>query len=302
MRRFAFALLVACGGAPPKTVEIPLPQTGAQSTYEIRLHRPSRVGDRTHVVLTGEEDKITTTRRGAQIVSEDHDKKRARLDAIATELDEKSEDARVGYDVSELTFARGAREVVHMRKGHIEIVRAPKEDDATVTIDGAPATDDVRDAMKVLTSLRRGGPTDDEIFGTKIPQHIGGHWRIDDKRALEDVAADQASMVSSASLSGDAWLENVTRVDGVDCLDVHVKMQIDNLDFSSKVPSSNVDVSRASATYSALFPIDTSLTRLADRTLIEMTVKLRVPSPAGEISVEVEGVSRREGTYQPASK
>jgi hypothetical protein len=286
MRRLGLALLVACGGAPPKSVEIPLPQTGAQAAYEIHLRRPSRVGDRTHVVLAGEEDKITTTRRGGQLVSEDHDKKRARLDAIGTilELDEKSEGARVGYDVGDFTFARGGREVVHMRKGHVEVVRAPKEDDATITVDGEPATDDVREAIKVLMSLRRGGPTDDDIFGTKVPQHVGGHWRIDEKRALEDLAADQASMVSNASLSGDAWLENVTRERGVDCLDVHVKMQVDNLDFSNKIPNANADVARASATYSALFPIDTSVTRLGDRMLIEMTVKLRVPAPAGEIS------------------
>lgn len=303
MRRLALALLVACGGAQPKTVEIPLPQTGAQSAYEIRLNRPSRVGDRAHVVLGGEEEKITTTRRGGQLVSEDHDKKRARLDAIGTilELDEKSEGARVGYDVTDFTFARGGREVLHMRRGHIDVVRAAKEDDATITVDGEPATDDVHDAIKVLMSLRRGGPSDDEIFGTKTPQRIGGHWRVDEKRALEDLAADQPTMVQNASLSGDAWLENVTRVDGVDCLDVHAKIQIDNLAFD-KVPNANVDVSRAVATYSGMFPIDTSLGRVSDRMLIEMTVKLRVPSPAGEISVEMEGVSRREGSYQPASK
>lgn len=304
MRCLALALLVACGGSQPKTVEIPLPQSGPQATYAIHLNRPSRVGDRTHIAITGEEEKITTTRRGGHVVSEDHDKKRARMDAIGTilELDEKSEGARVGYDVTDFTFARGGRELVHMRQGHVEIARATKEDDATVTVNGEPATDDVRDAVKVLMSLRRGGPSDDEIFGTKTPQHIGGHWRIDEKRALEDLAADQGAMMSTATISGDAWLENVTRADDVDCLDVHAKVQIDNLDFSNKVPNANVDVSRAVATFSGMFPIDTSLGRVGDRMLIEMTVKLRVPSPAGEISVEMEGVSRREGSYQPASK
>ncbi len=304
MRRLAIALVVACGGSRPATVEIPLPQSGPQTAYAIHLNRPSRVGDRAHLVVTGEEDRVTTTRRAGAVVSDEHEKKRARIDAVLTvlSLDEKDEGADVAYDVTDLTYARAGREVVHLRGGHVMVERKPKEDDAIVNIDGQPATEDLRDAMKLVMSLRRGGPSDDDVFGTKIPQRVGSHWHIDEKRALDDLVAQEGPEMASASTSGDAWLEGVTRVGEDDCLDVHARLRIDNLDFSEKVPSSTADVARVIATFSAAFPLDAAKPRVTERMLIEMTVKLRTPSPSGEITVELEGVQRREGTYQPMSR
>jgi hypothetical protein len=299
----AFALLLAaCGGrAPPAAVALPLPEAGPTRTYSIHLNRPLHVGARENVLLTGDEENVTKTRRGSDPVEEQREVKRARLEGRATvlDVDEKGEAARLVFDLRTLWLERAGRRVVDLRKGRLEITRAPKEQDAVVSLDGAPASADVRDALKTVISFRGGGPSDDEIFGTREAQRVGGRWRIDEKRALEDLMTGDAAGMQGASISGDVWLQGLTRVAGVDCLDVHASLLLDGMDLPNKGPGSAVEQARASASFSGAYPLERTIPRLADHSVIEMAIKIRTPSPAGDIVVEVTGRERRDAEHVP---
>jgi hypothetical protein len=301
MRAVVFAWLVACGSKTPAAVEIPLPQADARSEYAIHLSHADHVGERERVVIEADEEHTTTTTRSGEELSSDHEKKRARMDAVATLLaiDENRESSSVRYDLKELTFTNAARERIHLVKGELEVTRTLKEDDAVIKLDGRDATDDLRTAMKLLMTLRRGGPTDDELIGTKAPQKIGAHWRIDEKRALEDLAVDVGkTMVEGAGISGDAWLAGVERVRGVECLDVRATMHIDGLDLSEHVQGA-VDHARVTATFGGKFPVDARLGRLSDDLVIQMSFKLHTPSPSGDVGVSMIEVEHRHGDYTP---
>jgi hypothetical protein len=305
-RALLLAACVACGGATPVTsVEIPLPHADQQgSVYTIHFDHPSRVGDRSHWIVTAEEDRITTTRRGKDVVSDEHTKKRGRLDAIATTMtvDAHGGTGNILVDIADLSYSEDGRELVHKTHGRLELARSKREADAKVMLDGTEANDDVRNAAKLILTLTSGGPSDDEVMGTPVLQRIGSHWRIDGKRAAEALADEEGGeMMNGAAITGDAWLESVGAVSGVDCLDVHAIFHIDGLDLTSKVPSSVADVARITMKVSAKLPVDPSRTRVADHQLIEATIKIRTPSPNGEITLETELASRRDGTYATLS-
>ena len=294
---------VACGGSRPvASVEIPLPEAQAPSgVYAIHFDHPSRVGDKSHWVVTADEERMTTTRRGRDVTSDEHMKKRGRLDAIATvmTLDAAGKTGDVLFDIADLSYTDDARELVHKKRGKLLLARAKHEADAKVTFDGVEATDEIREAAKLLFTLTNGGPDDDEVMGPPGPQRIGSHWRIDGKRAAEALAEEEGGeMMNGAQISGDAWLEGVGLVSGVDCLDVHAIVHIDGLDMTSKVPNAVADVARITMTVSAKIPVETSRGRVADHQLIEATIKIKTPSPNGEITMETNFASRRDGIYE----
>ena len=304
MKRLAIlAALLACGGTKSVTsVEIPLPQSQPQSgVYAIRLDRPSHVGERAHWIVTAEEERITTTRRGPDVVSDEHTKERGRLDAVVTvmTLDAQGKAGDVLFDIADLAYSNQERELLHKKRGKLQLARARREADAKVTFDGVEATEEMRAAAKLLLTLTNGGPDDDEVMGPPGPQRVGAHWRIDGKRAAEALAQEEGGeMMNGAQMSGDAWLEGVGLVSGIDCLDVHAIFHIDGLDMTSKVPSSTADVARITMNVSAKLPVDAARGRVADHQLIEATIKLRTPSPNGEIRMETNYASRRDGTYE----
>lgn len=303
--KYALVLVfvTACGGAKPvASVEIPLPQSQAQTgVYAIKLDRPSHVGERSHWIVTADEERITTTRRGPDVVSDDHTRERGRLDAVVTvlSLDAEGKTGDIGFDIADLTYSDGERELLHKKHGKLQLTRAKREADAKVTFDGLEATDDMRRAAKLLITLTNGGPDDDEVMGPPGPQRVGSHWRIDGKRAGDALAQDEGGeMMNGAQVSGDAWLEGVGLVGGVDCLDVHAVIHIDGLDVTSKVPNAVPDVARITLTVSGKFPIDGARGRVSDHQLVEATIKLKTPSPNGEITMETNYASRRDGRYE----
>jgi hypothetical protein len=303
-RAVVLAFVLACGGAstPVASVEIPLPQSQSHDgVYAIRWDRASHVGQRSHWIITADEERITTTRRGAEVVSEDHTRERGRLDANVTvmTLDPQGKAGDVAFDIADLAYSNHDKELLHKKRGKLLLTRAKHEGDAKVTFDGVEATDEMRQAAKLLLTLTNGGPDDDEVMGPPGPVHVGSHWRIDGKRAAEALAEEEGGeMMNGAQISGDAWLEGVGLVAGVECLDVHAIFHIDGLDFTSKVPNAAADVARITMNVSAKLPVDASRGRVSDHQLIEATIKLRTPSPNGEILMETNYASRRDGTYE----
>jgi hypothetical protein len=300
-RALAFAALWACHGAAPPVAAVPLPGQATTQTYAIRLDRPAHVGDRARVLATGDEEIIETIRRGAEVLDSSRKRKTARLRAtsVVLEVSARGEAIHVGYEDAVLEYEHDDKRAALVQHGRIELVRAPKSDDARILVDGAPGSSDVRDALDLLVSFRSGGPRDDEIFGTKVPQSIGGRWPIDAARARADLESDKD--MRAASLSGDAWLERVENIAGLDCLDVAAHVVVDGIDFGSPGPpaGSKVEVARASASFSGSFPVDGTTSRLIDRTVFEMTVKMRTPTPNGDAEIEMDSASHREGHYTP---
>jgi hypothetical protein len=263
----------AAASAAPSTVAVPAPP--AAKTYAVRFDRPSHVGDRTHLVTNRREDTTTKISRDGAVVSDKREQHSVHYDAVTTVIavDTQSRPVRVRYDVKELT-SDGRR----LQASVIEITRRGKEKDAEILVDGSPASDDARKVLASLLKLGNAGVSDDDVFGSKSPQPVGGRWAIDGSRAIASLAEDGLDV---RSIKGEVWLDGTTRVDGAECLAVRAALDLDGMDVPGMPEGSVTEESHATADLRTSLTIEGRLGRAEDRMSTAMTFRVRVPAPQG---------------------
>ncbi|HEY2367323.1 MAG TPA: hypothetical protein VGH87_13095, partial [Polyangiaceae bacterium] len=222
------------------------------------------------------------------VLDDKHEKRVIHLDGISTVLavNGSGRATRTREQIADLAI--DGKSVLH---GIVEIERAPKEKDAVITVDGKPASDEARDALKSILKLSSGGPTDDDIFGTKTPQAIGAHWNVNTQLAHDDMKDDTG--LDAANVTGDAWLEGVAPVDGKDALDFRAKMSLDGLVPVDVPEGSTVEAGRADVVVSAMLPIDGKPERTTESMDTKVMFRMRVKTPKGPAVVAVTVASKR---------
>ena len=294
MTRFAILsiLLLGCGGGSSNGTPQVLPTTSTSKTYPVQLSHASRAGERLHVVSDQVEEKSTKVTIGDAIIDNKNEKRVLHLDSISTVLtvNESGRATRTRDEVKELTV--NGKLVV---KGVVEIQRAPKEKDAVITVDGAPASEEAADALKSMLKLGTSGPTDDDVFGTKTAQAIGAHWTVNTQLAHDDLRDDAG--LDASNVTGDAWLEGVGQVDGKDALDVRAKLTLDGLTPNEIPAGGTVELGRADVNLQAALPVDGKPERLSERMTMKVAFKLRMKTAKGPALVAVTVGEHREAKF-----
>jgi hypothetical protein len=287
-----FVVLVACGGGSASTTPQTLPTTNAPKTYAVRLSHPSRVGEKLHIVADKIEEKATKVTAGDTVIDDKHDKRVIHLDSISTvlEVNAQGRATKTRDDIADLTI--DGKSVV---KGAVEIVYAPKEKDAVITIDGKPANDDARDALKSMLKLNSGGPTDDDVFGTKTAQAVGAHWAVNTQLAHDDLKDDTG--LDASTVTGDVWLEGVGTANGKETLDVRAKLGLDGLVPPDVPQGSSVEMGRADVDLQTTIPTDGQPERMSERMSTAITFRLRVKTQKGPALVAVTVSEKREAKF-----
>jgi hypothetical protein len=287
-----FVLLIACGGGSSSAQPQSLPTTSAPKTYAVRLSHPSAVGDKLHVVSDKVEDKTTKVTAGDVVIDDKKVRRVLHLDAISTVLavNEAGRATKTREEIKELTV--DGKNVV---SGVVEIQRAPKEKDAVMTLDGKPVTDEAREALKAMLKLSSGGPTDDDIFGSKTAQAVGAHWAVNTQLAHDDLRDDAA--LDASKVTGDAWLEGVAQENGRDVLDMRAKLVLEGLSPSELPPNSTLEVGRADVDMQASLPIDGKPERSAEHMTMSVTFRLRMKTAKGPALVAVTLGEKQEAKF-----
>ncbi len=166
-------------------------------------------------------------------------------------------------------------------------------------VDGAPATPEVREALRMVTSLRTGGPSDDEVFGSTEPRAVGAHWPIDAQRAHDDLVSDQGSAMAAATIDGDVTLASLGQIQGHDCVEITSELHMANIGVPEAPAGSKVLEGKATANFEGMFPVDVTLPRLSDKLKLAMTMQLAVQAPSGEVIVKVGVVNKRDRVTTP---
>jgi hypothetical protein len=285
--------LSACGGGAAAvsapTTSDPLAGGAGAKTHAIHLTRPSRVGERFHVVADDTTDK--TIVQDGTMVQEKH--RVLHLDAVCTTVavDDRGRTTRDHYDVTELT-ADGQP----LATGAIDVTRARKERDAVALVGGSPASAEVMDALRTILTMRTGGASDDDVFGTQQSQAVGAHWAVNTGLAHDDLLEDAG--IDARTVTGDVWLAGVTRANDTDCLEVRGKLALDGIQMPDLPKGSVTDVGHADVDLEAALPFDARLARATESLTTSMKFRLRVPTPSGrEAVLTVTMTSRRTARY-----
>lgn len=291
----ACLLLAACGGGAketPATTTTTLPKPEAPKTYEIHLSRPSKVGDKVHVVVDQTEEKSTQVTAGGKTVDDKTEKHVYHLDEIrnVVAVDDAGRPTKTHDDVADLVIDGHS-----LGKAVLDVTRARKEKDAVILVDGKPANKRIREALTSLLKLSVGGANDDEVFGTKTAQAAGAHWSPNTALARDDLKEDTG--IDASTVTGDVWLEGPTRVGALDCLDVRAKMTLDGIGIPELPPGQKLESGHADVEMRTALPLDGSVERATEHMGMVMTMKLDVTTPKGTAIVAVSLKEARDGTY-----
>jgi hypothetical protein len=296
---FAALALVGCAGAQTA----PIAPTARTSV--IHVQHPRRVGDRWHVVAD-DESSLRTVARVADAPPVDSIKTTYVHVAGTVVVDELQANGRSPLrdetTVDELwtTLDLGAKQVLAPPGAHVVIARAAKKEDALVTVDGAPASQAVRDAVDpVFTLTTYTGPSDDDVFGTTAPQSIGGEWAINQALAEKSLIAS-GIVASPGAVTGTTKLVGVQSIDGIECLELEVRMTVGAVQsIGSLPPGSTIQSASIDVGLHVLMPPDE--TRAVSRSDMTMTMKgtFTVPSPRGPVVVSLDSIKHARSEQQP---
>jgi hypothetical protein len=287
-----FVVLFACGGGSTSTTPQTLPTTGTPKTYAVRLSHASRVGEKLHIVADKIEEKATKVTAGDTVLDEKHERRAIHLDTISTvlEVNAAGRATKTRDEIADLTI--DGKSIV---KGAVEIGYAPKEKDAVITVDGRPANEDARDALKSMLKLSSAGPTDDDVFGTKAAQAVGAHWAVNTQLAHDDLKDDTG--LDASNVTGDVWLEGVGAANGKEALDIRAKLGLDGLVPPDVPEGSRVEMGRADVDLQTMIPTDGQPERASERMSTAITFRLRVNTKNGPAIVAVTVSEKREAKF-----
>ncbi len=305
MRHPFIVLVMGIAGCAntPSTVEAPTAaavsapaSAGGTKTYAVHFGRESRVGERVHLVKDHASEMNTKITRDGAPVPDQQDKREKQTihyDAVSTAIavDARGRVTRVRYDVKDLT-SDGKR----LPASVVELTRHAKEADADIIVDGSPASEDVRKALHSLLKLGLDGPTDDEIFGPKVPQAIGARWGIDEPLAI---ASFKDEGVNVSTIKGEVWLDGTTNMDGAECLSVHAVLDMRGMKIPDLPPGAVMEEGHATAQMSAVLPLDGRVGRAQDHLTTKLLFRIRVPAAQGSpmiVSVDAKEVDEAHET------
>jgi len=282
--------LVACTG--PSTVAVSAPTARG---YMVHIQRPDKVGDRTHIIADDESSQRTSARVAGEPTPVDSSKTtHVHVDGsvVVRELQSNGRSPlRDEMTVGELwtTLDGGAKQVLAPAGARVVVTRAAKKEDALVAVDEHPASKSVRDAIGAIFTLTTStGPGDDEVFGTTLPQSLGGEWPVNGPLAEKSLASS-GILVSPGAVAGTTRLVGVRSIDGVECLELENAMTVGALQSIGDLPpGSTIQSARIDLRLHLLLPIDEA--RAVPESEMTMTIKgtFTIPSPQGPVQVTLE--------------
>jgi len=284
----------ACRPPPPVTeppvAQVVQPAPPERQTYQVKLRRPRQPGDRENIHYVAMEKQTKVTRVGPQVVGEETKARRVELEGLLTvrDVNEPGQVIASQIVVQKCTAqtSEGVRELA--RSGQVlEIVRG---DPPTVTLDQQPVSEDDQDLFDLVLSLDPPAPpTEDEALGSSQPVQVGASWPIDAQ--LTAASMSRPDMVlDPARLRGQTSVLGVEDVDGRECLDVQVLVEIRGVQMANLPPNATLLSSEMQVQMRALFPTDLVTPPVRDEAAMRLHFQIGVAreGPQGVIDLTVE--------------
>jgi hypothetical protein len=285
--------MLACGGPAAHDART------APPTFEIRLHRPSHVGERWHIVADGTQSESKSTYTEQVVVKKSEKHQAIHFDATVTALAvEGGVVSRAEYLVTAFESVKNHEQLLAPGK-HVVIQPAPKKDDTVIAVDGQPATPDVREALGIVMALTREPGDDDTVFGTHERQPIGASWAVNGA-AMRTVLVRNGASAPSDAIHGQVTLASRTPDD---CLDVRVDLHVDSFTPLAPLPEGS-QITKSKVLLQAKFalPIDTRLSLRRAELDVHTEFEAFVPVQSAEIAgvtVDSQTDHHRSTAYTP---
>jgi hypothetical protein len=147
-------------------------------------------------------------------------------------------------------------------------------------VEGAPISDDAKEALEALFGSSRNDTGDDDIFGTPQPRAVGERWSINVEKMKDD-----SMEFDPQGASGFTRLVAVRQVAGVECLELEAALTIPRADFNTPEGAKLLE-SRMSGRFWGLFPTNTKLQSVSQGQSMDVVFKMEAQSPNGVVLMD----------------
>ena len=293
--RILLALLLACAATGARAAD-----DDKDKAYEIKFARPIKVGLKYHITTDGALVRETTLKRGAITQKQPDDGFGVHLEGTVEvlALDQIGEEAKVSVAVDKCTRITSQGETELIAKGKTLVAEGKGKDTKFSLPDGGELTKEATDALELVIALDTNDTlTDDDLLGTREKKKVGQDWPV----TAENVAKDSERVgvvVKPEDVEGSFRIDGVEKQGDVECLKLSGNLKVKKLltkaddNEDDRLPEGFVvEGGSMEAKYSGLFPVDTSVSSLAESA--SMTFVTRVKGKGGGGDADVVTVESR---------
>jgi hypothetical protein len=261
------ALLCACGVTTAQDKPDP------DKAYDVRLHRPLKVGMKYSLTADGALVRQVTIKKGDVPTKQPDDGFGVRLEGTVEvlALDQLGEEAKISCTVDKCTRITSEGETVLVPKGKAFVAEGKGKDTKFSLKDGGEMPKEASEALELVISLDTNKTlTDDDLLGTKDKKKVGETWKV----SSENVAKDSERVgvtVKPQDVEGSFRLDGVEKVGAIECLKLSGNLKVNHLltradeNEDDALPEGFVvEGGSMEAKYAGLFPVDTSIGSLSE--------------------------------------
>ncbi|MFA6956416.1 MAG: hypothetical protein WC538_11145 [Thermoanaerobaculia bacterium] len=248
------------------------------TSYQIVLDRPTTVGATYGIVSTGHNVEHVIITNGKTVLENKTTETRVALEASATVLavDENARPAKVKLKLTRLTIAKGNEQLDPFPPG-TELIAEADGGAKRFSVGGVAVTENIGKALSLVHAVGSTDETNDDVLGTSEKKKVGDSWPVNAAFAAKSFH-DSGIDASADAVTGETKLVSVSRIDGVDCLQLSSTLEMGSLEMQLP-PGFKMKEGKLSVRYSAAFPIDTSLGKLEES--LEGSTSMRAVQTGG---------------------
>ena len=259
--------------------------------YEVKLHRPLKVGTKYSMTADGALVRQVMLKRGGVTQKQPDDGFGVHLEGTieVLALDEIGEEAKVSCTVEKCMRLTSDGETELVPKGKVVVAEGKGKDTKFSLQDGSPLSKEASDALDLVISLDSNDKlTDDDLLGTKDKRKPGESWPI----SAENVARDSERVnviVKPEDVEGSFRLDGIEKVGDVECLKLsgnlkvkHLVAKADENEDGGLPEGFAVEDGSMEARYSGLFPVDPARGSLAESASMTYLTHIKGKGGGGE--------------------
>jgi hypothetical protein len=263
-------------------------------TFEVRLHRPVRVGFRDRITARGESHTttvVTPPHRPPQTRRDDESVQFRAVERV-TSVDSHGKPLGIEFTVEQFqtTDPTGQHDV--LAAGQVlNVVRGSRgSGEPTVTVGGSPADANVRRALGIVLTLTVDPTTDDDLFGTHTRQSVGASWPVNAALVEHELAETGAQ----PTVTGVVRLVRHTETRGVDALEFGMVLDATMHGMSSPPPGVTFRSGAMHSVGRTVVPVNVNAPEVESEIDMTMDMVLERPIDAQGTRGEVHVTTRRQ--------
>jgi hypothetical protein len=261
----------------------------AAQDYQIRLEQPGKVGSKQRLSGIGAQTDRATITSSGKLVQSTESAFTIELTADVTELEIEAKGHVTRKSLLVISSKITKEGVTKPLLPQGTVVFASAENGTTVfKVNGEPVAEDVAKGLSSLISVYTGGPSDDELFGTRIRRRVGESWSLNADAVMAFLKEIDAQ-APNEGISGTTTLQKVEDDHLVISGSINVKKLVMPLPSGFKC-----DEGELRAEFSGRFPIGHSNTSLdgTESLLMTMTGKRAATDGMAEVTMKIHSEAR----------